>query len=156
MTAWIGLLPLARVLHGVGQRRLAGLSVLLFVGVILFPLGGGLLFLAGLGSVAIAPGWYGPRRPAPALIRRVRLSKASVPSLRCSAPASREVCPSGGSPENGADGIGNDDVLASLDSYNARCWSGTGQDRVLVELRVGDWWDPKDGERRHDPRPHPP
>ena len=68
MTAWIGLLPLAYRLHKAGQIRLAGLSSLLFVGIVLLPLGGGLLILAGLGSLAIAPGWYGQRRPVSPLL----------------------------------------------------------------------------------------
>ena len=55
MTMWLALLPLAVTLYRAPCSRLAGLSVLLFVGVLLFNLGGGLLILGGLGALAIAP-----------------------------------------------------------------------------------------------------
>jgi hypothetical protein len=58
MTAWIGLLSLATVLRRAHQTRLAALSVLLFAGVLLFLLGGGLIILAGWSAVAIAPTWF--------------------------------------------------------------------------------------------------
>jgi len=65
MTMWLALLPLAVTLYRAPCSRLAGLSVLLFVGVLLFNLGGGLLILGGLGALAIAPSWFTRPGPAP-------------------------------------------------------------------------------------------
>lgn len=67
MTMWLALLPLAVTLYRAPCSRLAGLSVLLFVGVLLFNLGGGLLILGGLGALAIAPSWFARPELAPAL-----------------------------------------------------------------------------------------
>lgn len=67
MTAWIGLLPLAVALQRIRHTRLAGLSVLLFGGVLLFLVGGGLIILAGWGALAIAPAWFKQPRTAPTL-----------------------------------------------------------------------------------------
>jgi hypothetical protein len=60
LTAWISLLPLAVTLRQARYSRLAGLTVALFFGVMLFTVGGGLIILGGLGALAIAPAWFGP------------------------------------------------------------------------------------------------
>jgi hypothetical protein len=64
LTAGISLLPLAATLRQARCSRLARLAVLLFVGVLLFTVGGGLIILAGLGALAFAPAWF--VRPDPA------------------------------------------------------------------------------------------
>ncbi len=58
LTAWLSLLPLAATLWRSRCLRLAGLSVALFFGIALFTVGGGLIVLAALGALAIAPGWF--------------------------------------------------------------------------------------------------
>ncbi len=46
--------------------RLAGTSVALFLGVLLFTLGGGLIILAAFGGIAVAPRWFARADPEPA------------------------------------------------------------------------------------------
>lgn len=67
LTAWLAVLALAVALQRARFTRLAGLSVLLFVSVLLFTLGGGLLILGGLGALAIVPAWFDHQEPAPSL-----------------------------------------------------------------------------------------
>ncbi len=67
--AWLGLLPVAVSFRLAKVSRLAWLTAGLFGGILTFLLGGGLLILAALGSVAVVPGWYARRdlgTPAPA------------------------------------------------------------------------------------------
>ncbi len=67
LTMGLALLPLALTLYRARCLRLAGLSVLLFVGLIpLFNNGGGLVILGGLGALAITPSWF--TQPGPASI----------------------------------------------------------------------------------------
>jgi hypothetical protein len=65
MTGGLALLPLATTFQRAGHSRLAGLSIALFVGVLLFTLGGGLIILVALGSLAVAPQWFRAAIPAP-------------------------------------------------------------------------------------------
>lgn len=55
LTAWFGLLALAFVTNRAGHARLAKLCLALFVGFLLFPLGGGFISLAAWAMLAIAP-----------------------------------------------------------------------------------------------------
>ncbi len=54
------LVPLALMLWRAQCRRLAGLTFGLFLGILLFTAGGGLIVLAAFGALAIAPGRFGP------------------------------------------------------------------------------------------------
>lgn len=65
MTAWLALLPLAVTFWQARYSRLAGLSVALFFGVMLFTVGGGVVVLVALGSAAVAPGWFTRQNPEP-------------------------------------------------------------------------------------------
>lgn len=65
MTAWLAFLPLAATFRQARCSRLAGLSVALFFGVMLFTLGGGLIILGALGSIAVAPRWVTGQVPGP-------------------------------------------------------------------------------------------
>jgi len=65
MTACLALLPLAATFRQARYSRLAGLSVGLFVGVMLFNVGGGLIILVALGSIAVAPRWFTALGPGP-------------------------------------------------------------------------------------------
>ncbi len=58
LTALLSLLPLAAVLWRSGCLRLAELSVALFFGIALFTVGGGLIVLAALGVLVVAPEWF--------------------------------------------------------------------------------------------------
>jgi hypothetical protein len=58
LTMWLGLLALAVSFGVAGQPRLSGLSVALFLGVMLFMVGGGVVTLFALGSLAVAPAWF--------------------------------------------------------------------------------------------------
>jgi hypothetical protein len=63
MAAWLGLLALAAAFLRARQLRLGGLTILLFLGILLFPLGGGVVTMAALGALACAPQWFLPARP---------------------------------------------------------------------------------------------
>ncbi len=54
------LVPLALMLWRAQCRRLAGLTLGLFLGILLFTLGGGLIILAAFGALAIAADRFGP------------------------------------------------------------------------------------------------
>ena len=58
LTAGLGLLPLASAFASARRPRLMWLSLLLFVGILMTTIGGGVLMAIGLGSVALAPQWY--------------------------------------------------------------------------------------------------
>jgi len=55
LTGWFGLLALAFATNRVGHARLAKLCLALFVGFLLFPLGGGFISLVAWAMLAIAP-----------------------------------------------------------------------------------------------------
>lgn len=74
-TAWFGLLPLAMMFGRAGLSRLARLSVALFLGIILSTVGGGIVILVALGSVAVATRWA--TAPSPDPMRSVAEGSAS-------------------------------------------------------------------------------
>lgn len=59
---WLGLLGLAMSFLQSGSARLAALSVALFVGVTLFPVGGAFVILLALCAVTVAPPWFSAGR----------------------------------------------------------------------------------------------
>ena len=59
LTGWFGLLALAFATNRVGHARLAKLCLALFVGFLLFPLGGGFISLIAWAMLAIAPSNFG-------------------------------------------------------------------------------------------------
>lgn len=61
LTAALGLLPLAATIHRAGYPRLAGLTLLLFFGVVAVVAGGGLVVLGTLGALAVSPVWFAQR-----------------------------------------------------------------------------------------------
>jgi hypothetical protein len=63
---WLGLVGLAVTFFQSGYPRLAGVSVALFAGVTLFPVGGAFVILVALCAVAITPSWFSYSRPTPA------------------------------------------------------------------------------------------
>lgn len=69
MVAWLGLVPLAVAFGLAHATRLAGLCVVLGVGILLINAGGSVLVLIALGSLAIRPAWFATRGPtlAPAI-----------------------------------------------------------------------------------------
>jgi hypothetical protein len=58
MVGWLGLLGLATTFFRAAHVRLAGLSVVIFVGVASITLGGGGIVLVALGGLAVAPSWF--------------------------------------------------------------------------------------------------
>ncbi len=58
MVGWLGLLGLAASLQRATCVRLAGLTLAIFVGVASLTLGGGVIVLMALGSLAAAPAWF--------------------------------------------------------------------------------------------------
>jgi hypothetical protein len=56
--AWLGLAVLAVMFRIDGRARLATLAGALVVGIALFTVGGGLIVLAALASLAVAPSWF--------------------------------------------------------------------------------------------------
>lgn len=58
MTGWLALPVLAVTLARAHRVRLAGLVLAIFGGILLFNLGGGLIVLGALGSLAIVPDWW--------------------------------------------------------------------------------------------------
>ncbi len=64
---WLGLLGLAMSFRQSGYTRLAALSVALFVGVTLFPIGGAFVILLALCVVTAAPSWFSAGRSEPTL-----------------------------------------------------------------------------------------
>lgn len=63
LTGGLALLPLAATLQRASRPRLAGLTVALFVGLLLFTLGGGLIILVALGFLAVTPRWFRATSP---------------------------------------------------------------------------------------------
>ncbi len=59
----LALVPLGLALWKAASTRLAGLSFALFLGIMLFTDGGGLMVLAGLAALAGAPGWFARAEP---------------------------------------------------------------------------------------------
>jgi hypothetical protein len=57
-TAWLAFVPLAVTLWRAGYRRLGRAVAAIFLGVTLFVIGGGLIILAVLGGIAVAPRWF--------------------------------------------------------------------------------------------------
>lgn len=66
IAACLGLIALAAMLKQARHTRLAGIAVGLFLGVMLFTLGGGLIVLVTLGSLAVRPQAFTVRDPEPA------------------------------------------------------------------------------------------
>jgi hypothetical protein len=58
LVAGLGLLPLAVALRRSGSVRLGWLTAALFLGILTFPLGGGLIVLVAFTCLATAPGWF--------------------------------------------------------------------------------------------------
>ena len=58
MVGWLGLIGLAATFARARCVRLAGLSAAIFVGVASITLGGGVIVLVALGSLAVAPSWF--------------------------------------------------------------------------------------------------
>lgn len=64
MAGWLALPVLALALVRAHRVRLAGLVLAVFGGIVLLNIGGGLIVLGALGSIAIVPDWY-TRRSVP-------------------------------------------------------------------------------------------
>lgn len=67
MVAWLGLVPLAVAFGLARAPRLAGLCVVLVVGIPLINTGGSVLILVGLGALAIRPAWFSTPGATPSL-----------------------------------------------------------------------------------------
>jgi hypothetical protein len=65
LTAGLSLPALAAAFRHAGASRLAGLSLALFLGVLLFTIGGGLIILFALGAIAVSPSWFLRRATPP-------------------------------------------------------------------------------------------
>jgi hypothetical protein len=67
LVAWLGFVPLAVAFGLAHAPRLAGLCVVLVVGIPLINTGGSVLVLIALGALAIRPAWFATPGPTPAL-----------------------------------------------------------------------------------------
>ena len=77
----LGLLALAVTFGMAHLPRLSGLSVALFVGMMLFTVGGGIVVLAAWAGLAAAPGWFAvASRTPPASLPPVRGGEHGTPS----------------------------------------------------------------------------
>ena len=63
LTAGLSLVPLGLAQWKDASPRLAGLSFALFLGIMLFTDGGGLVILVALAAIAATPGWFTRRQP---------------------------------------------------------------------------------------------
>ena len=72
MTAWLGWLALVVTFARAGRSRLAWLAGGLFVGFLLFNVGGGFLTLVALGGLAVKPRWFLVADPEPSMVQGAR------------------------------------------------------------------------------------